>query len=188
METIEYFNTSEKVQVDSYPYGSLRTVAYFSLEHKKGKGFRTVFQTVNPKTGRLNAEKKSTYNPIALMYRNLQNGHIEYSIHQMNGRDDLNAVSKFLAANWDRFSDAEKTDIINEFIAWAVVDLKATCVYGGAKPEDIKQFYLPIIATVKTMLDNQTVNVWDSVKFDVEAINAAKPKDFNPFKVSTYTV
>jgi hypothetical protein len=56
-----YYHTTKKAIVDSYPYGRLRATAFFSLEFKKGKGFRSVFQTINPKNNRLNAPKYSTY-------------------------------------------------------------------------------------------------------------------------------
>lgn len=46
--------------VDDYPYGSLRTQIRFWLE-KSTKGFRFVAQTLNPKTGKWNAPKPSTY-------------------------------------------------------------------------------------------------------------------------------
>lgn len=54
-------NTLEKVEVSSYPYGRLRTKAYFSIEFNPKHGFRSVFQTINPKNGVLNKPSKSTY-------------------------------------------------------------------------------------------------------------------------------
>lgn len=50
--------------VDDYPYGSLRTKIRFWLEKSPSKGFRFVSQTLNPKTGKWNAPKPSTYAKI----------------------------------------------------------------------------------------------------------------------------
>jgi hypothetical protein len=51
--------------VDSYPYGRLRCRIWFWLESDPKKGFRFVSQTENPKNGRMNAPKKSTYSKMA---------------------------------------------------------------------------------------------------------------------------
>jgi hypothetical protein len=51
--------------VESYPYGKLRCRIWFWLESDLKKGFRFVSQTENPKNGRMNLPKKSTYSKIA---------------------------------------------------------------------------------------------------------------------------
>ena len=59
-----YGHTSESTAyvVDDYPYGFReRTQIRFWLEHKPKKGWRFVSQTMNPKTGRWNKPKASTY-------------------------------------------------------------------------------------------------------------------------------
>ena len=59
-----YGHTSEATAyvVDDYPYGFReRTSIRYWLEHKPGKGWRFVSQTLNPKTGRWNKPKPSTY-------------------------------------------------------------------------------------------------------------------------------
>jgi hypothetical protein len=63
----KFFPTTHKAEVNSYPYGRLKATAFFGLEFKRGKGFRTTFQTINPKNGKLNAVKNSTYSPIFVM-------------------------------------------------------------------------------------------------------------------------
>lgn len=48
--------------VEDYPYGfRLRTQARYWLEHHAKRGWRFVHQTLNPKTGRWNKSKASTY-------------------------------------------------------------------------------------------------------------------------------
>jgi hypothetical protein len=59
-----YGHTSEATAylVDDYPYGyNVRTSIRYWLEHKANKGWRFVSQTLNPKTGRWNKPKASTY-------------------------------------------------------------------------------------------------------------------------------
>jgi len=76
-----YGHTSESTAyvVDDYPYGfSARTKIRYWLEHKKGKGFRFVSQTMNPKTGRWNKPKALTYvDWSAAMYLD-DNGHVKW--------------------------------------------------------------------------------------------------------------
>jgi len=59
-----YGHTNEATAylVADYPYGyTLRTQIRYWLEHKPKKGWRFVSQTLNPKTGRWNKPKASTY-------------------------------------------------------------------------------------------------------------------------------
>ena len=49
-----------KFTADNWPYGKLRTTATFEIEQTK-RGERAVRTTVNPKTGRINKPKKTTY-------------------------------------------------------------------------------------------------------------------------------
>ena len=66
--------------VDDYPYGfRLRTKIRYWVETKKGKGQRFVSQTLNPKTGRWNAPKPSTYSDIMVVYIDKTNGYVTHA-------------------------------------------------------------------------------------------------------------
>ena len=93
-EPVKLFPTNEKITVDSYPYGRLRTTAFFSVEFKRGKGFRQVFQTINPKNGRLNAPKNGTYSNVSFLYQE-GNGHIHGGGYSLNGGEYLNRFFYF---------------------------------------------------------------------------------------------
>lgn len=54
--------------VDDYPYGRLRTQIRYWIESVERKGDRMVSQTLNPKTGRWNKPKKSTYSPVIALF------------------------------------------------------------------------------------------------------------------------
>lgn len=73
LTTVEllFGHTSEEtaLRVEDYPYGRrVRTSIRYWLETTK-HGDRFVSQTLNPKTGRWNKPKKSTYSNLAVMYR-----------------------------------------------------------------------------------------------------------------------
>lgn len=76
-----YGHTSEATAylVADYPYGFReRTQIRYWLESKPKKGWRFVSQTLNPKTGRWNKPKESTYTEWgAAMYLD-ENGHVQW--------------------------------------------------------------------------------------------------------------
>jgi hypothetical protein len=76
-----YGHTSEATAyvVADYPYGFReRTQIRYWLETKPGKGWRFMAQTMNPKTGRWNKPKGSTYSDFAgAMYLDDQ-GHVQW--------------------------------------------------------------------------------------------------------------
>ena len=74
-----YYSTSTKLVSENYPYGNLRTTKTDWIEFKKGKGFRHMSQTINPKTGRLNNPKASTYYYIMLLGRDENGQEAPYS-------------------------------------------------------------------------------------------------------------
>lgn len=65
-------------KVDDYPYGyTLRTSIFYWIETAPKKGDRFCSATLNPKTGRMNKPKKSTYYNLAAMYLN-GDGHVKF--------------------------------------------------------------------------------------------------------------
>ena len=81
-------------EVTDYPYGfRLRTSIFYWIETVPKKGCRFVSQTINPKTGRLNAEKKSTFYVFGVMNIN-EDGHIGWNA--VSPYDTSEDVSKFV--------------------------------------------------------------------------------------------
>lgn len=85
-----------------YPYGRLRCKIKYWLESDPKKGFRFVSQTENPKNGRWNAPKKSTYAPIAgAMYLNEKNHCTWTSLSEYsNAQQSLDFIDAFPKANF----------------------------------------------------------------------------------------
>jgi hypothetical protein len=66
--------------VDDYPYGyNQRTQIRYWLEHKKGKGYRFMSQTMDPKRHVWNKPKASTYLPLAAVMYLDGNGHVKWT-------------------------------------------------------------------------------------------------------------
>lgn len=74
----EHNSPETAYHIDDYPYGRrTRTVMRVWMETDPKKGQRAVTQTKNPKTGRWNNPKKSTYSELRGMKMD-ENGHIEH--------------------------------------------------------------------------------------------------------------
>lgn len=74
---VGHTNINNAYEVKDYPYGfRLRTSIFYWIESKEGKGDRLCSYTINPKNGRKNAVKCSTYSAFMYMYIN-EDGHVK---------------------------------------------------------------------------------------------------------------
>lgn len=127
----QYVKTGETITIDSYPYGRLRCKAFFSVEFSPKHGFRTVFQTINPKNGRLNAPKKGTYAPMIAAYLDTETGHAEFHYFSMYNREDGLPFFSFLAERPDLFTDEQHDHL--KIYALAQIKLEAKCLVRYCK-------------------------------------------------------
>lgn len=82
--------------VEDYPYGfSLRCTIRYWLEHSPNKGFRFVSQTKNPKNGRWNAPKKSTYARMGGCMFLDEKGHVQWA--GVSGYSSVSELEQFIA-------------------------------------------------------------------------------------------
>lgn len=111
IETILAGCTSEDTAfvVQDYPYGyTLRTQIRYWLETNPKHGTRFVSQTKNPKTGKWNAPKRSTYDPVKVLVL-LENGHVE--TRTLGNYADEAQIAAFEAQFAEVFGDYEKSAI-----------------------------------------------------------------------------
>ena len=183
----KYFATSEKVSVTNYPYGFKQTTAFFSLEFKKGKGFRSVFQTIDPKSGRLNKPKNSTYSPVLVIQKD-ENGHVSYVSYDFNGAEEFNEGCKFMSENFDLFTQEQIKSIYWHCFLMLRATTKAMVIYSGSKFEDVKP--LMEVATTKAIECSTKggENLFSEMLLDVEALENTTQKDYNPFRTVEYAI
>jgi hypothetical protein len=176
-----YIQASVKKEVTNYPYGRLQTSAFFSIDFSKTKGFRQVFQTVNPKTGRLNAEKKDTYHTISILTE--EEGFIRQACFGFNGDKEINRALPFLSENWDLFTPEQKIYIAQKFLLHLKLEIHSIVTYCGLKFEVLKPFFEEAIKTAVQIIKTFD-NLWSTIKINFEAIDALKDPNFSPFKIS----
>ena len=169
----------------NYPYGyTLRTTLFDTIEFAPKKGYRHVTQTINPKNGKLNAPKKSTYYPFIIRYYN-EDGHIKtkhlnfnYSVEERNNACD------FIAENFDLFTPEEINYFYKEINSAFLIEIKSLVVYCGANFDEMKPYFDPFIKLATSALKDG-LNHFSDLKMDVEQINKFKVPDYNPFTIKT---
>jgi hypothetical protein len=182
-----YQPTTAKLTAENYPYGyTLRTTAFYSLEFRKGKGFRSVFQTINPKTGKLNAPKRGTYSAGALMYIN-DEGHIKTKTLDFYGMSGILRDCQFIGANFDLFTPEQ----IQHFYAHAFNMLKVSTIaqvnYAGAKFEDLRPLLSEAVDACTEGIKTGA-NVFDRIRVDLDAWEACAVPNYNPFTIKSVTI
>jgi len=133
-------NTQE---TNNYPYGYLKTTAFFSLEFKKSKGFRSVFQTINPKTGRINNPKTGTYSPLMVMIEK-ENGHFSYIHGDFNGAEAINRDARFVYEHFDLFTPEQIEYFYLHILLMLKVEAQAIVTYCGADFEKVRLIMMQI--------------------------------------------
>lgn len=116
------FSETNPYVIESYPYGRLRCQMRCWVETMDGKGQRSVRQTQNPKNGRWNAPKKSTYSPVVFMYFNQENQHVEFFHLNPRERKDMPQIMEYLLqVVTPRFLNEEQQKQIR---TWYYYDIK----------------------------------------------------------------
>lgn len=91
-----YTSQQRPYKVDDYPYGfRLRTSIFYWIESKAGKGDRFCSYTINPKNGRANAPKCSTYATFMYLYINEEN-HVTHGVIDSYNREEFAARFDFI--------------------------------------------------------------------------------------------
>lgn len=180
-----YIKTAEIIEVKNYPYSfNLKTTLFDSMDFDLKKGYRRSTQTINPKTGKANKPKKSTYSPLIVRYYD-ENGHIKATHFDFNGDKEINEGTKFLNENFDLFTPVEIAYLYVFIYKMAVVDYQATIIYGGSKAEDLKPLYTEFLTICKEAVKTGN-NVFNLLQLNTEAIESTKPANFNPFVIKQY--
>lgn len=185
-ETRKYFPTSTRIVSQNYPYGyTLRTEKTDFLEFSAKHGFRHCSFTVNPKNGRINATKKSTYSPGMVLYQD-ENGHVKVHHMRFYG-DSKKADMKFLSEHFDLFTPDQITYFYNELFLRSKADTYGLVVYAGADFEKIKPITEKYIHIITAGIKSKgTENLFAEIlqNWDFEALENTKTPGFDPF-VST---
>lgn len=179
--------TSEKVTVENYPYGfTLRTTLFDYMEFNPKKGFRHCTQTINPKNGKLNKPKASTYAPLKVRYY-AENGHIQTVSFDFNGDKEMNRAAKFVNEHFDMFTADEIKYIYSQMLSSAKLEIYSAVKWAGAEIENVKPLVQMCIEYCELGLNNG-LNFFEHLILDIEAINNCKDPNYSPFVIKEITI
>ena len=187
MKNLKLVPTDEKIISENYPYGfRLKTTKTDYLEFSAKHGFRHCYTTINPKTGRLNTPKKSTYYPIMLLGTD-ENNHCKSLVFNINGLAEIQNAIDFLkdTENFDLFSNEQMHYIYLCLLSACKVDMYARKIYAGVDVELMKPYYLDNVALLgRGLKNNGMMNCFKDINFDIIALDEMKDPNFNPFVLS----
>jgi len=178
-----YKPTTETITVESYPYGRLRTKAMFSIEFKPNKGFRSVFQTINPKTGRINNPKKGTYHDIMLISQN-DEGFVKFHAYELYKLEDVEKISKLINDNFNLFTTEQIKHIYKHYYQYFKVTIISMVTYCNSDKNKVIKLLDSSINRVLKGFKSPELNLFSEINIDVEALEATEEKGYQPFIAS----
>ena len=189
MTNLKLTPTTEKIISENYPYGFReKTTKTDYLEFSAKLGFRHCSTTINPKTGRVNNPKKSTYYSIMLLGTD-ENGHCKTLVKDFYDDERKNSTIEFLSnsENFKLFTDMQMKFIYENFFVHLKADIKARVIYCGCKFEDLKPLYQSQIDLVIKGMKAPQINFFPQIVFDWAAIEKTKIENYQPFKITHYS-
>lgn len=157
---------------DNYPYGRLKCHITFEIEFKANKGFRFKTQTTNPKTGRINKPKCSTYSPVMVMHRD-ENDHIKpYGIN-ITGCEGVAKFIEFLKLNDVTFTSEESQDIWAHIISCIRANAMYTRIKEGVTVKELLQA-TKVDKMINAYAKHQNIREIMELNYSVEFINNLK--------------
>jgi hypothetical protein len=189
MKNLTLVNTTEKIVSENYPYGFReKTTKTDYLEFDFKKGFRHCSMTINPKTGRENNPKKSTYYDLMVLGTD-ENQHCKSFVLNFNGSKEIQSVIDFVKVpeNFALFTERQIEYIYMMLLTFSKVNAKAQVIYCGTEWEQLKPYYeTPIKIMVQAVNTKGKENLFSQIVFDWVAIEDLKVPNFQPFRVVQY--
>jgi hypothetical protein len=180
------FKTTDTAVVNDYPYGFKKTSVTFALDFSPRHGFRTKFTSTNPKTGKENKPKYSTYHDCAIMCQD-ECEKIGYKFFNPNSNEGLDAMCKFIHSNFDLFTSEQIEFLALVVIKCTKVSMYANTMYCGAEPKDLIPYYDKAVKTA-VQIAKEGSNRFGDIKIDWAGVESVCIPDYQPFRVKSVSV
>ena len=141
INAMRYLDFNKTFTTDNYPYGFKKATAHFSLEFQPKKGVRSVFSSIDPKSGRENKPKKGNYYPLLLLTE-ADNGHFEFEHFDVNGRRAQIKTFKKLADKATFAAANIPQEVHQHLLMVALSSVKIGYAYTEFSSEEQKQHTL----------------------------------------------
>jgi hypothetical protein len=162
-------NINETYTVENHPWGFQRkTKAFHKIEFSSTRGFRYVFQTIDPKTSRLCNPKPGTYDRFVYLYKDGATGYIESAALKFNSYEHINSSCEFIAEHFDKL---QLTKEMNQYLYNKI----QSQIYINVGFTTASQ-RIALLAFIKPMMDllKESIrtgeNIFSQIKLDLEKI------------------
>jgi len=187
---MKLYKTSEQIISKNYPYGfRLRTTKTDYIEFSNTRGFRHCSFTINPKTGKQNNPKKSTYYEVLVLGIDEVTGYTKSKALSFYDHNDIDNLIAFFSVqdNFELFTSEQMTYIYRQFLVHCKVNIQAQVTYCGSKPEDLfPLFNSGIDLIIKGVKEKGLANYFSQIKFDWVKIDSFEVEGYQPCKVTHY--
>jgi hypothetical protein len=188
---LDFKHTSTRVISENYPYGfNLRTVKTDWIEFNPKHGFRHLSQTINPKTGRANNPKKSTYYSVALLCIN-QDQHCKFWACGFNGENEMKTSYKHLSENFNLYTPSQMEYLYITALNFLSVHKQALVIYGGADSKNVQSILQNSFVKLAQCINSKgSLNLWGEILdlIDFEALNNTRKPNYNPFTIKQVSI
>ena len=189
MENFKPVPTTEKIVSENYPYGfKLKTTKTDFVEFSPKKGFRHCSQTIDPRSGRVNAPKKGVYYPFLVLGLD-DKAHCASFVSNFNSLESGQKVIDFLNGdekNFALFTAAQIQWIYQSLRDCLRISGHASVVYTGVDPEKAVAIIRDQLAVI---LDGEKSkggkNIFPSLNLkDISSeLDGEKIEGYQPFKI-----
>lgn len=183
----QYYKTGEKHQTNDYPYGyTLRTTRFEWVEFNPKRGYRSVTQTINPKTRALNKPKKNTYSMLDIL--SVEDGRVKFEGREFYKDEEYNEICDYIVSHADLLSPQEIEYLYIRAISFIKITAYSQMQYCGSKWEEIKPVIESALNPLLGGLKAKTIDGFKNSRLDYEALEKAKAPGYRPFKVVSHAV
>lgn len=170
---IKTIPSESKIEVKNYPYGfKLRCTLFDYLEFDPKKGFRHCTQTIDPRNGRQNKPKKSTYYRIMLRYFN-NDDHIKTLAFNLESFRNINDAMEVINENFSMFPQNQILYVYSELIKKINANMMGAVIYGGGSLEKLHPILFPVLEKLNQGW-RTAENVLNGLSIDLTAIEQSK--------------
>lgn len=169
-EFLKGYNSIDKsYKVDDYPYGfRQRTSIFYWIESQPGKGDRFCSYTINPKNGKPNKPKCSTYSTFMYMYLD-ENGHVQHGVIDSYDREQFQARFQFILEKIgeEYINEAQKQNLRVNHYQHVLGNAPYEAVkYSEGKLQEFKDWVKNTLKHIKTCEFKDLLNYPDKPAYD----------------------
>ena len=182
-------NIDKIITINNYPYGfRLKTTKTYQIEFCKGKGFRSIETTIDPKTGKMNKPKKSIYNDLMFLIN--KDGFITYGFKSCNhSYEGVKPLCQFIYNN-QKFLNLNN-DMLDHIFLLLLAHIKISFQWTKGNKNELLEVLKPSIKNLHLFIKTKDLEILKDIYIDLDKIKEielnATPENSIKFVSTDYT-